>query len=290
MIPNRLEIHKLLLCITVVAFLTAQAQAKPSILDDSYSVNSFDDSMSDPLDSSILGESMNMPLPLWMINAAINAGIVKDSEALYAYDDGLGGYAGSSDRDSAYKYSSTASEPTSSATNPPVQSAQNVNVTGPWSLNLKGQTEGYLDLALVQNKEAVLGHGTLVGPNGTQRVTASGSLVGGRLELTAMLVDSLDLYRLNLSFDPDTTGTYTAYSVGGATWSGYVSGSAPLGISSPGPIDSGTKTGTPKDNELELTKPGQKSDVSSSTSIGMSSASSTNSEGSFSSTSESTLS
>lgn len=290
MIPNRLEIHKLLLCITVVAFLTAQAQAKPSILDDSYSVNSFDDSMGDPLDPSILGESMNMPLPLWMINAAINAGIVKDSEALYAYDDGLGGYAGTSNKISTYKDSATAPKPTSVAMDMPAQSVQKVNVTGTWSLNLKGQTEGYMDLALVQNKEAVLGHGTLVGPNGTQRVTASGSLRGDRLELTAMLVDSLDLYRLNLSFDPDTAGTYTAYSVGGATWSGYVSGSSPSGISSPGPMDPEPKTGLFKANERELVKPGQRSDVSPSTSIGMSSASSTNSGGSFSSTSESTLS
>lgn len=289
MTPNKLELHKILLCITVVAFLTAQAQAKPAMLVDSYGVESFDDSMGDPLDPSILGESMNMPLPLWMINAAINAGIVKDSEALYAYDDGLGGYAGSSNKVSTYKDSGTAPKPTSSAMNQPAQSVQNVNVTGPWSLNLKGQTEGHLDLALVQNKEAVLGHGTLVGPNGTQRVAASGSLIDGRLELTAMLVDSLDLYKLNLSFDPNTAGTYTAYSVGGANWSGYVSGSAPLGISSPVPMDSETKTGTSKANELELTKPAQRSGVSSSTSIGMSSASSTNGEGSLSSTSESTL-
>lgn len=145
MTPNKLEIHEILLCITAVALLTAQAQAKPAMLVDSYGVDSFDDSFGDPLDPSILGESMNMPLPLWMINAAINAGIVKDSEALYAYDDGLGGYAGSSNKISTYKDSATAPKLTSSAMNQPAQSVQNVNVTGPWSLDLKGETEGHLD-------------------------------------------------------------------------------------------------------------------------------------------------
>jgi hypothetical protein len=275
---NKLKFYKILLYITAIAFLAAQAQARPAMLVNSYSVDSFDDSVGDPLDPSILGESMSMPLPLWMINAAIDAGIVKDSKALYAYDDGLGGYAGTSNKASTYKDSATASGPTSSEMDQPAQSVQNVNVTGPWSLNLKDRIERHLDLALVQNNETVLGHGTLVGPNGTQRVTASGSLIGDRLELTAMLVDSLDLYRLNLSFDPNTAGTYTAYSVGGATWSGYVSGSAPSGISSPVPMDSETKTGTSKANELELAKLAQRSDVSSITSIGVSSDSNTNSE------------
>lgn len=96
MLHNRLKLHRLLLIITAIAFLTAQTQARPAMLVNSYSVDSFDDSVGDPLNPSILGESMSMPLPLWMIHAAINAGIAKDSKALYAYDDGLGGYAGSS--------------------------------------------------------------------------------------------------------------------------------------------------------------------------------------------------
>ena len=93
MTHHKLEFHELLLYITVIAFLTASAQALPAMLVNSYNVASFDDSMGDPLDPGILGESMSMPLPIEMIHAAINAGIAKDSKALYAYDDGLGGYA-----------------------------------------------------------------------------------------------------------------------------------------------------------------------------------------------------
>jgi hypothetical protein len=127
--------HELLLYITVIAFLITQAQARPAMLVNSYSVDSFDDSAGDPLDPSILGESMSMPLPLEMIHAAINAGIVKDSKALYAYDDGLGGFAGSTNKDSTSTVSGTAPAPKPTMMDPPEQSPQNVNITGPWSLD-----------------------------------------------------------------------------------------------------------------------------------------------------------
>ena len=98
------------------------------MLVNSYSVASFYDSMGDPLDSGILGESMSMPLPIEMIHAAINAGIAKDSKALYAYDDGLGGYVGSSNKDSKYADSDT--PPTPIWLGGPIeQSPQNLNLT-----------------------------------------------------------------------------------------------------------------------------------------------------------------
>jgi hypothetical protein len=175
-----------LLYITVLASLITQAQARPAMLVNSYNVASFDDSVGDPLDPSILGESMSMPQPLWTVQAAIDAGIVKDSKALYAYDDGLGGYAGSSNKDSMNTVPSTTPAPKPTMRDPPEQFALNVNVTGPWSLDLMDQIPRHLDLALVQNKEVVLGSGAIDGPNGAQRVTASGSFLGGRLSLTAM--------------------------------------------------------------------------------------------------------
>lgn len=286
---DKLKFHRLLPFITAIAFLAAQTQARPAMLVNSYSVNSFDDSVGDPLNPSILGESMSMPLPLWMVHAAINAGIAKDSKALYAYDDGLGGYAGSSNEVSTFADSGTTQAPKSDVADLPEQSVQNVNLTGPWSLNLVDQIQRHLDLVLVQNKEAVLGQGTLIGPNGTQRVTASGSLIGGRLDLTAMAVDSLDLYKLDLSIDPSTKGSYTAYSTSGDTWSGDVSGSAPSGIYNSAPEVSEAKAETSKVAAVPgLARPLQMSSgTSSSTSVGMSSASGTNSMESYSSTSES---
>jgi hypothetical protein len=177
MIHHKIEINKLLIYITAIAFLIAlaQAQARPAMLVNSYNVDSFDDSVGDPLDPSILGESMSMSQPLEMVHAAIDAGIVKDSKALYAYDDGLGGYAGSENKDSTCKDSGTAPAPKFGMMDRTEQSPQNVNVTGPWSLNLKDRVQRHLDLALVQKKGVILGHGILDDPNGTQRVTASGS-------------------------------------------------------------------------------------------------------------------
>ena len=291
MTHHKLEFHKLLICLISIAFLTALAQARPAMLVNSYSVDSFDDSAGDPLDPGILGESMSMPLPIEMIHAAIDYGIAKDSKALYAYDDGLGGYAGSSNEDSSYKDSVPvpAPVPTSPVMDSPRQSVQNANVTGPWSLNLMDRFQRHLDLALVQNKEAILGHGVLDGPNVTQRGTASGSLIGNRLGLTVMLVDSLDLYKLNLSLDSNTTGTYNAYSASGSTWSGIVSGSAPSSISNPAPqVSEGKPEPIKKADRPDLAKLGQKS--STSTSIGVSSGGGTNSMESYSSTSESAAS
>lgn len=286
---NKLKFHRRLLYLTAVAFLMAQTQARPAMLINSYSVYSFDDSVGDPLSPSILGESMSMPLPLWMVHAAINAGIAKDSKALYAYDDGLGGYAGSSNEVSTFADSGTTPAQKSGESDLTELSMQNVNLTGTWSLDLVDQIQRHLDLVLVQNKEAILGQGTLIGPNGTQRVTASGSLIGGRLDLTAMPVDSLDLYKLDLSIDPSTNGSYTAFSTSGDKWSGDVSGSAPSGISNSVPKVSEAKAEPDKGTTvLGLARPAQMSSgTSSSTSVGMSSASGTNSIESYSSTSES---
>lgn len=112
------------------------------------------------------------------------------------------------------------------------QSEQNVNVTGPWSLDLIAldQIMRHLDIALVQNKDAIIGYGVMAEGNDTQRVIASGSQTGGRLSLNVMPIGSMDLYKLDLSFDLHTTGTYAAYSASGATWSGDIAGTAPLGV------------------------------------------------------------
>jgi hypothetical protein len=67
--------------------------------------------------------------------------------------------------------------------------------------------------------------------DGAQKATASGSLDGKRLSLAVMPMGSLDLYKLDLSLDNETTWRYTAYSSTGVSWSGNVSGTAPRGIS-----------------------------------------------------------
>lgn len=179
-----------------------------------------------------------------MIHAAINAGIVKDSKTLYAYDDGIGGYAGAYNDYSESEDSGISTTPASKSdtTYQIEESLQNVNATGAWSLNLEDQVQRHIDMTLVQNKDAVLGHGTLDDPNGTQRVSVSGSRIGNRLAITAMFVDSLNLYKIDMSFTPNITGFYTAYSANESTWSGVVSGSAPSDVSNLAPETSNIKT------------------------------------------------
>ncbi len=61
------------------------------------------------------------------------------------------------------------------------KSEPKVNVAGPWSMNLKDRVTRHLDLTLVQNEDAIFGQRALTGGNGTERVTASGSISSGRL-------------------------------------------------------------------------------------------------------------
>ncbi|MFB3764811.1 MAG: hypothetical protein ACE14P_06125 [Methanotrichaceae archaeon] len=192
----------------------------------------------DPLDPSFVGETMDMPLDLELILQAKAAGIIKESNPSATY---LG---------------NTPPEDTSDGTvsdrsytmDMPGEAIQDVNVTGPWSLDLIAldQIMKHLNLALVQNRDAIIGYGTLNADNETHKIIVSGLQEGGRLELAVMPVDSQDLYKLDLSLDVHTTGTYMAYSANGAAWSGDVAGSAPPGIliSSPETADAQGRIGS----------------------------------------------
>jgi hypothetical protein len=203
------------------------------MLVDSNDLDWVGESVGDPLDPSFVGETMSMPLDPEIIQKAKKAGIIKDSESFY------NPIIGSS---STYLGTPQISQPESSgaadlSAQSSAQSDQNINITGPWSLDLIAldQILRHMDLALVQNKDAVMGYGALVSgnDNDTQRAIVSGSKTGDRLSLSVMLIDSLDLYRLDLSLDFHTTGTYIAYSTGGRMWSGDITGTAPLGILMP---------------------------------------------------------
>lgn len=212
---------KLLLCITAIAYLFVQINA------------------GDPLDPSLLGESMSTGMDLGLVQQAKEAGIIKESNPLYNSVSGQSAtYLGSTPpAGAAGAGAQAANEPVvdDPTTIVPDQSEQDVNVTGVWSLDLSGRSAGHIDLNMVQNKDAIMGNGIMTGDNGTQKITASGTLTGNGLSLTVMPVGSLDLYRLDLSLDSETTGTYTAYSADGNSWSGGVSGTAPPGISTTAP-------------------------------------------------------
>ncbi len=221
---------KLLLCITIIAYFIAQAQALPPMLVDSNDLDWVGNSPGDPLDPSFVGETMSMPLDPDLIRKAKAAGIIKDANPLYRSPGGSGAtYLGTPFADTGFDDTGSG-EP--GILDAPARAGQDVNVTGPWSLDLIAldQVLRHMDLSLAQNKDIVMGYGAVIGGDETQRVTASGSTSGGRLSLTVMPVDGLYLYKLDLSFDLHTDGTYTAYSAGGSTWTGDIEGTAPESI------------------------------------------------------------
>ncbi len=230
---------KVLLCLIAIAYLTAHAYALPPMLVDSNNIDWTGNDPGDPLDPSFVGETMDMPMDQDTLHQAQAAGIITDWNAItdsntpykvvskpaVTYLDNTPPAAGS------YGYGSNAVN-VPNVVNIPKESAQNANVSGPWSLDLIALDQGlkHLNLALVQNNDAITGYGTLNDDNGTHKIIASGLEEGGKLMLAVTPTDSKDLYNLDLSLDVHTIGTYSGYSASGATWSGDIAGSAPIGV------------------------------------------------------------
>ncbi len=213
----------------------AQSQALPPMLVDSNDLDWAGNSPGDPLDPGFVGETMDMPLDPELIQQARAAGIISDTNQLYRAPGGSSVTYGSGATYLGTPIAGTGSdEPGAGVLDAPVQAGaeQDVNITGPWSLDLIAldQVLKHMDLSLAQNKNVVMGYGAVIGSNDTQRVTASGSTSGGRLSLTVVPVDGRYLYKLDLSFDLHTAGTYTAYSADGSVLTGDIAGTAPTDI------------------------------------------------------------
>ncbi|MGA9100160.1 MAG: hypothetical protein WB392_14650 [Methanotrichaceae archaeon] len=216
---------KLPLIITAIAYIIVQAHAQD-----------WGDTPGDPLDPSFVGDTMSTGMNLEMEQQAKDAGIITGNNPQYSSDRGpTTTYLGTPPAGAEIDVSPTPNTPTMNTAE-----VENVNATGTWSLDLLGEPTRHIDLSITQNKDAIMGYGAISGGNGTQRVTASGSLSGDKIVLTVMPINSLDLYKLDLSIDPHTSGTYTAYSASGDTWSGDVTGTTPAGISSTADLGSGS--------------------------------------------------
>ncbi len=217
--------RNILLYLAIIVCLVSQTHALPPMLVGSNDLDWAGSDVGDPLDPSFVGETMDMPMDPELIMQAKAAGIIKESNPLYkTVSSPSATYLGSTPPDDT--------GPDEIAAAISGEPAQGVNVSGAWSLDLIAldQMMKHLNLALVQNKDAIIGYGTLNSDNETHRITASGSEEGGRLMLAVTPTDSQDLYKLDLSLDMHPTGTYTAYSAHGLTWSGDIAGSAPVGI------------------------------------------------------------
>lgn len=146
---------------------------------------------------------------------------------------------------------------TSTGTTAPaeVEAEEPSNFSGRWSLAVTESTTRTLDLALHQTGDLVFGKGVLGPASGSEAVgsstgdrgiesmidwlnqppsglssasqaAASGTVVGDRLVLDLVSLDSVSLYRFDLALTGNlVSGSYSAYGTDGSNWSGTVSGS-----------------------------------------------------------------
>jgi hypothetical protein len=98
------------------------------------------------------------------------------------------------------------------------------DLRGDWRLELQDSVLRYLDLTLVQNREAVFGRGVL-----TKEGTAVGCFATGKISWDVLYLDvlseDLHLYRCTLTIAENRlSGSYYAFEASGSVWSGIIRG------------------------------------------------------------------
>jgi hypothetical protein len=200
----------------------------------------------DPLNPGMLGETMDMPLPPDLIRKAVAAGVIKSASQVTGplpsggqpmnlgtpTDDSLGASSSLADAgtyttgtDAAGTDATGTADPISAGPIAPQAAETEFNLSGTLSLVLRDSATRYLNLALSQNGNAVIGHGDLTAGDSTQEVAASGLAAGGMVDLTVTPVGSPDIYRLDLQAEGNTLkGNYSILSGSGEATSGTAVG------------------------------------------------------------------
>jgi hypothetical protein len=145
---------------------------------------------------------------------------------------------------------------TGAAAQPPdMETAEPSDFSGRWSFAMVESTTRSLDLALYQRGDLIFGKGVIGPSDGTatasassedlgiesmidwlnqpasalgsaSQAAASGTVTGDEMKLDLVSLDSITLYRLDLSLTGDLArGSYSAYGSDGSTWNGTVTGS-----------------------------------------------------------------
>jgi hypothetical protein len=195
----------------------------------------------DPLNPGMLGEGMDMPLSLDLMQKAVEAGVIKSTSQVTGSsqsgsqpmnlgiptDDSLGASASLADvgTDAAGTDATGTAGPINAGQAAAQTADAELNLSGTLSLVLQDSATRYLNLALVQNGDAVTGRGELTAGGSTQDVVASGLAAEGVLDLTVTPAGSSDLYRLNLQTEENTLkGSYSVQLSSGETISGTAVG------------------------------------------------------------------
>jgi hypothetical protein len=103
------------------------------------------------------------------------------------------------------------------------------NLTGSWSMELKGSSNLLIDLNVRQNGDLMNGRGMLRRGESVQDVVAAGSVYGDTATVFVCPVDSSRVFRMDLSYsDKSISGRYMAILENGGRESGTATGTLNL--------------------------------------------------------------
>jgi hypothetical protein len=103
------------------------------------------------------------------------------------------------------------------------------NLTGSWTLDLKGRLDRHFDLNMFQKGDMILGSGQMSADQGSQKVVACGTAAGNSLTIFISAIDAQQAFQAILSpSGPSLSGEYEALFADGNSESGTVTGKIAL--------------------------------------------------------------
>ena len=119
------------------------------------------------------------------------------------------------------------------------------NLTGTWSLDLKGTLTRHIDLQMTSKGDFIMGSGSISLDKSTAPVTAAGSVRGDSPSLFVCRADGKEAIRLTLSTSGTSlAGEYDSLSSNVSTASGTVTGSMSLSAGNTSPVSLGSSPTT----------------------------------------------
>jgi len=103
------------------------------------------------------------------------------------------------------------------------------NLTGSWSVDLKGSRVRHLDLQVFQESDLIMGTGQMLADGASLVVTVAGSTAGDRSTIFVSSIEKPEVFRLELSASGTAlAGEYDSLASGSSRESGTVTGSISL--------------------------------------------------------------
>lgn len=104
-----------------------------------------------------------------------------------------------------------------------------LNLTGSWSVDLKGSEIRHLDLQIFQESDLIMGSGQMLADGANKAVTVAGSIAGDRPTIFISSIDRPEVFRLELSASGNAlAGQFDSLSSSLIRESGTVTGSMAL--------------------------------------------------------------